>query len=82
MAVEIVDIQVSVKMSPNAALLVEVQGNQHEYTARLVKHIEERKAWLNALLNDGYMVISSHGFDASDGQELIIVLYKPDDSPA
>ncbi|GIL09297.1 MAG: hypothetical protein BroJett033_8080 [Chloroflexota bacterium] len=76
--VKSVFIPYSVKMSAEGALLARATGEMDKYRADLSKATEAAHAELNALLEDGYTIMTSHMLDAASQIHLVVVLYKPD----
>jgi hypothetical protein len=80
MAVQTVYIPLSFKFDPYEARFNDEYRKAKSETA--VSKREEAQADLNALLAQGYTVVTQTNIESRSGIDLAIILYKPDDEPS
>lgn len=76
--VKLVYMQTVFKMSRESHFMARHNGQLQQYQTRLADEVERAQNELNALLEDGFTILSSHMTDSTEGDYLTFVLYKPD----
>lgn len=66
----------SVKMSAEAAFLARAQGDMPRVQSDLKEQTDAAEAELDALLESGYSVVTSHILDTSHQSGMLILLHK------